>query len=121
MDSILRKKQKIKPVAPFVDKIPFILSLILGSIDKSIIEKVYLFGSYAYGKPKKDSDIDICVIIDNNSDRPEVQLKIKCVLMDNKIIPSDLLVFNFDKFYGAKNPDGIEKTIMKYGKLLYEK
>jgi predicted nucleotidyltransferase len=23
-------------------------------------EKIYLFGSYAYGKPHKDSDYDIC-------------------------------------------------------------
>ncbi|MBI4698748.1 MAG: nucleotidyltransferase domain-containing protein, partial [Nitrospirae bacterium] len=27
-------------------------------------EKIILFGSYAYGKPTKDSDIDLMVIMD---------------------------------------------------------
>jgi len=105
--------------APFLGKMDFIRDIILKSVKEKVIEKVYLFGSYAYGEPDEDSDIDLCVVIDNNSYRPDVQLKIKCGLMDNKIIPSDLLVYNLDKFYGAKNPDGIEKTIMRYGKLLY--
>lgn len=28
------------------------------------LENVYLFGSYAYGKPRKDSDIDVAVVVD---------------------------------------------------------
>ena len=117
MEDIVKEERN----APFSEKMDFIRDIILKSVKKNIIKKVYLFGSYAYGEPDEDSDVDLCVVIDNKSDRPEVQLKIKCVLMDNKIIPSDLLVFNLDKFYGAKNPAGIERTIMKYGKLLYEK
>ena len=30
------------------------------------IMAVFLFGSYAYGKPKKSSDIDICIISNEN-------------------------------------------------------
>ena len=28
------------------------------------VKKILLFGSYAYGKPNKDSDIDIAVVLD---------------------------------------------------------
>jgi hypothetical protein len=51
---------------PFADKIPFIRSLILNSVKPGTIKKIYLFGSYAYGRPTQKSDIDICVVIRNN-------------------------------------------------------
>jgi len=54
---------------PFADKIPFICPLILDSAKPGDIKKIYLFGSYAYGKPAKKSGIDLCVIIGNNLDR----------------------------------------------------
>ena len=28
--------------------------------------KIYLFGSYAYGTPNEDSDIDLCILTDEN-------------------------------------------------------
>jgi len=32
-------------------------------------KKIYLFGSYAYGQPDKGSDIDLCIITDDNGKR----------------------------------------------------
>ena len=31
------------------------------------IEKIYLFGSFAYGNPDVDSDLDLCFITNDNS------------------------------------------------------
>jgi predicted nucleotidyltransferase len=42
--------------------IEFILSEITGILKQYGSEKVILFGSYAYGIPTKDSDIDLLVI-----------------------------------------------------------
>ena len=50
-------------VSHYKEKIEFIRSLILKSVNKNILKKIYLFGSYAYGNPTEESDIDICVII----------------------------------------------------------
>ena len=108
-----------KPVARFSEKIPFILSLILDSVDRSVIQKIYLFGSYAYGKPKKSSDIDICVVLNDGVDRMGSYLKIAVNLMNNDIIPCDLLVYNAHIFYSQENPLCIENTIIQYGKVLY--
>jgi predicted nucleotidyltransferase len=111
-------RKRVAP--PFADKIPFIRSLILDSVKPGTIKKIYLFGSYAYGKPTKKSDIDLCVIIGNRLDRSNVYLKIARNLFLNDIIPADILVYKEKIFYDIKNPKGIENTIINKGKMLYE-
>jgi len=109
-----------KRAAPkFADKIPFIRSLILDSVKPGTIKKIYLFGSYAYGKPTKKSDIDLCVVIRNNLHDSRAYLKIALNLFDNNIIPVDLLVYREKQFYDIKNPKGIKNTIITKGKVLY--
>jgi predicted nucleotidyltransferase len=105
--------------APFAEKIPFIRSLILDSLRPGDIKKIYLFGSYAYGKPTVDSDIDLCVVINNRLDRLNANVKIARSLSENKIRPVDLLVYKENQFYDSTNPKGIENTIIAEGKVLY--
>jgi predicted nucleotidyltransferase len=125
----IRKKSSLKPptvrkraAPPFADKIPLIRSLILDSVKPGTIKKIYLFGSYAYGRPTQKSDIDLCVIIGNNLNRSRtnINLKIALSLFDNKIIPADVLVYTEKQFYDITNPNGVESTIINKGKLLYE-
>ena len=106
-------------VAPFTDKIPFICSLILNSVKTGVIKKIYLFGSYAYGKPTKNSDIDLCVVINNRFDRLNANVKIARSLSDNNIRPVDLLVYKENQFYNITNPNGVKNTIITEGKVLY--
>ena len=104
---------------PFVDKISFIRSLILDSVEPGIIKKIYLFGSYAYGKPTKKSDVDLCVVIGNEWERADISLKLARSLYDNGIMPVDLMVYKEKNFFNISNPNGIENTIIKCGNLLY--
>lgn len=106
---------------PFTNVIPGLASIILNSTNKNVIQKIYLFGSYAYGKPTLDSDLDICVILDNVEERPDIYVDIDVALFDKNIIECDLLVYIEKEFYGAKNPRGVEYTIMEKGILLYER
>jgi len=122
-----RKKSAPKPptvrkraLPPFADKIPFIRSLILDSVKPGTIKKIYLFGSYAYGRPAKKSDIDLCVIIGNNLNKSNVYLKIAMSLFDNDIVPADILVYREKFFYDIQNPNGIKNTILTKGIVLYE-
>ena len=121
------KKNNLKPSAirkrnavPFTDKIPFIRSLILDSVEPGAVKKIYLFGSYAYGMPTKDSDIDICVVIRNDLNRSDVSKKIALSLFNNDIVPVDLMIYREEIFYDISNPNGIEHTILTKGKILYE-
>ena len=127
--AVVNKKKTVKaPTAekhaalPFADKIPLIRSLILDSVKPGTVKKIYLFGSYAYGKPTKKSDIDLCVIIGNNfiESKTDINFKIALNLFDNEIIPADVLVYTEKQFHEINNPNGIKNTIMTKGKLLYE-
>lgn len=43
--------------------------------DTVSVNTIYLFGSYAYGQPHRDSDFDLYVIIPDDSLRPLEQCK----------------------------------------------
>ena len=106
---------------PFADKIPFIRELIINNIPESILKKIYLFGSYAYGNPTKNSDIDLYVIIDNNYDNIEVGLKIKKIFRDNHIYPCDLIIKKEQEFEKGmeENAYNFTKIIHNHGVVLY--
>src|SRR6266699_6127532 len=54
--------------------------------------KIVLFGSHAYGKPTKDSDVDLLVIMDRTRDRGErMSVRIRQAIPRN--FPLDLLVW----------------------------
>ena len=58
------------------------------------IEAIYLFGSYAYGKPDEESDLDIYVVVpDALQDHPlDIGVAIRKNLRRQKNRPIDLLV-----------------------------
>jgi len=103
----------------FDNKISSIRQLILESVDNAIINKIFLFGSYAYGNPNEDSDIDLCVVVNDDIDKLDAYMKIIGNLTDNNIIPCDLLVYNAKVFFNVENPKSIENTIIKEGQVLY--
>jgi len=117
--------QTIQAKGKFDGKIPFITSLITSSIDKKYLKKIYLFGSYAYGKQNEDSDIDIFVIIDDNYDDWKAYMDTIDKFWTNhtmKVIPSDLIVCKETEFKEAlkRNPKNLENVILNEGIVLYE-
>lgn len=84
-------------------------------------DKIYLFGSYAYGKPNKNSDLDICVIKDDFKNKNDELSKIKKNIF-NFGIAADILLFNKENF--AKRQDiwgSVQHEIFKNGIKIYEK
>jgi len=104
---------------PFADKIPFIRSLILDSVKPGTIKKIYLFGSYAYGKPTKKSDIDLCIVIRDDLDDMKIHTKIALSLHDSGITPVDTLLYKEKEFYDLSKSNGIENIIFTEGKVIY--
>jgi predicted nucleotidyltransferase len=83
---------------------------------------IYLFGSYAYGNPTEESDIDIYVVTpDNINNFSELYAKIIGDLGDKKIFFIDLLLSRETIFNSRKENNIFEKTIFQKGKLLYER
>jgi predicted nucleotidyltransferase len=81
-------------------------------------EKIILFGSYAYGKPHADSDVDILVIMPA---RNEIDQAIKIRWQVPRPFPMDLLV-RTPKNIAIRLADGdlFHTEIVTKGKVLYE-
>ena len=98
------------------------LSDICRIIDATVdTEKIYLFGSYAYGTPTDDSDYDLCVIIPENSMRPADAVKaIRRALFSAQSVPLDVIVYRSNAFHQRAEHASLERKIAREGVLLYE-
>lgn len=85
-------------------------------------EKIYLFGSYAYGTPNKDSDFDIYVVIPDGSMEPiKAAQNIYGALYGHCDRPLDILTAYFSDFQWRKTEPTLVRKIVREGVLLYEK
>ena len=66
-------------------------------------EKIILFGSYAWGKPTEDSDVDK-VIIKDVEDTEELERKVSMALFPRPF-PIDVLVYSPKSFYEKIHED----------------
>ena len=102
------------------------LSERINTIKESILKNVpakyiYLFGSYAYGKPTDKSDIDVYIVLpDSITGTSEIYTKIMVDLSIQKIFFVDLLLNRESVFNIRKTENILEETICKKGKIIYE-
>ena len=91
--------------------------------------KIILFGSYAYGKPDKDSDVDLLVVTDddfmpeNFAEKNAVYLRVSNTITEiQKRVPMDMIVHTkpmHRKFIELGSM--FSKKIAVKGIILYEK
>jgi predicted nucleotidyltransferase len=69
------------------------------------VKNIILFGSYAYGKPNVDSDLDLLVILDKEGyleswmDRIDLKVKMKKALKElTEKTPIELLLYTKDEW-----------------------
>jgi len=97
------------------------LDIIKESVLKTVpAEAIYLFGSYAYGTPVDDSDLDIYVVVpDNADDLSELQADIRKHTRHRRTMPMDLLMGRSSVFNRRKNGPTLERVIAQKGVALY--
>ena len=100
---------------------------ILDEMVKNIVQavdpqKIILFGSYAYGKPTQDSDVDLLVIVDDiSTTRRDLRLKIRKALR-RFLISKDIIVLTSNDLKNlSKEKNSFIITILEKGKVLYER
>jgi len=77
-------------------------------------EKIFLFGSYAYGTPQKDSDYDFYVVLKDGIETPIIVMqKIYEYMCDTKYVPVDVLANYKSRFEQRSTQPTIERTIEK--------
>ena len=88
-------------------------------VDEFNPEKVILFGSYAYGKPNVDSDVDLLVVMQSNEHRAQREVKILRKLLDVPF-PMDLLVRTPREIDSRLNDeDYFMREVIQQGRVLY--
>ncbi|MEW6041129.1 MAG: nucleotidyltransferase domain-containing protein, partial [Elusimicrobiota bacterium] len=55
------------------------------------VEKIILFGSYAYGKPKENSDVDLFIVMKTDKTPAERRVMIGR-LFSQRLVPMDFIV-----------------------------
>ena len=90
-------------------------------VETTPAEKIYLFGSYAYGTPNEDSDYDFYVVVPDGGKRPiEVIQDIYCTIRGIKR-PVDILAGTTEIFNRRSKDPTIERLIASEGVVLYER
>jgi len=83
-------------------------------------ERIILFGSYAYGKPTADSDVDLLVVLEFNGRPVDKAYEIRCATENP--FPLDLLVrspLSLNRRIALG--DVFLKELVERGKVLYER
>lgn len=100
-------------------KIPEIKDKIVREIDP---EKIILFGSYAWGEPDNDSDVDLFIIQKSDEPKRQRQTYLRRKLFGSGV-PVDILVYTPEEIKKSINENGnlFIEDIARNGKILYEK
>lgn len=98
-------------LAPVVDRIVYELNP----------EKIILFGSYAYGTPTADSDVDLLVIMESDKQGSDRSWQVARLLIPRPF-PVDILVRTPAEVEQAlEQGDFFIREIVTQGKVLYER
>jgi predicted nucleotidyltransferase len=90
-------------------------------VEKLDPEKIILFGSYAYGDPHQDSDVDLFVVMDSNLSSAHRGVEV-CRLIRPRPFPVDIIVRTPAEVSAAlAKGDYFIKEILLRGKTLYER
>jgi uncharacterized protein len=82
-------------------------------------DKIILFGSYAYGTPHADSDVDLLVIMPA---RNELDQAVRISLAVDNRFPLDLIVRTQENMaWRLAEGDSFLREVVSQGKVLYEK
>ena len=116
-------KTKVRPTGfpPVSKTLPQAIKRIVSELKP---EKIILFGSYAYGNPTPDSDVDLFVVIETNGKNKEMYRAVSRLLYPRQF-PVDIIVKTPTEVEAALK-GGIDngffiREILKKGKVLYDR
>jgi len=94
------------------------LDSIISQIKSYDPEKIILFGSWAYGNPNKDSDLDLAIIKDTDEPFHERLIEVRRLIHTDQ--PIDLFVFTNEEIRTAKVKNPFVAEIVEKGRVVYE-
>lgn len=114
-------KSNVQPVGfpPVKETLPKAVKRI---VDELKPEKIILFGSYAYGHPTPDSDVDLLVIMKTAAKEIDRYVAVSNILYPRQF-PVDILVKTPQEINveAGKKGNFFLREILKKGKVLYDR
>jgi predicted nucleotidyltransferase len=111
-----KPKLGFEPVTP--RKIRAVVDKIVQDFDP---DKVILFGSYAYGRPTIDSDVDVLIVMESD-ERPAARASRIIGALAGKTFPMDIIVRTPKELEQRLDVgDFFFEEIVERGKVLYER
>ena len=85
------------------------------------VEQIYLFGSYAYGKPHKNSDLDLYVVLKDDIPLRDLDagLQISIAIARKKSMPVDIVAKKKKDFINRLNHITLERIVNRDGIRIY--
>ena len=85
------------------------------------VEQIWLFGSYAYGTPHKDSDLDLYVVLKDDIQMRliDAAITIRIAIGRKKTMPVDVVTNTLGKYRERLKFPTLERTISRKGKKIY--
>jgi len=104
---------------------PPVAETLMAAVEKIVAslhpQKIILFGSYAYGHPTPDSDVDLLVIMETTDPPTERFMKVARLLRP-RLFPVDILVYTSQEIEEALEHNNIFiREIYTKGITLYER
>jgi len=85
------------------------------------VEEIYLFGSYAYGTPHKNSDLDLYVVLKDGLPMRDLDagLQIRFAIDRKKSMPVDIIAKNKSAFLDRLDDVTLERKVTRDGVKIY--
>ncbi|MCK4357243.1 MAG: nucleotidyltransferase domain-containing protein [Candidatus Cloacimonetes bacterium] len=85
-------------------------------------ERIVLFGSYSWGKPTRDSDVDLLIIKKTNERHIDRAVRVREIVdKENRMVPLDIVVYTPQELkQRLKARDYFIKKILTKGDVIYE-
>jgi predicted nucleotidyltransferase len=85
------------------------------------VEQIFLFGSYAYGKPHKDSDLDLYVVLRDDYPLRDIDagLQIRFAIARKKSMPVDIVAKKKKDFIRRLDDFTLERIVNRDGVCIY--
>ncbi len=105
-------------MSKYTDKIPEIKEKIIKELDP---EKIILFGSYAWGTPTDESDVDLFIVKEMQESRRKKQTELRKKLFRFGV-PMDIIIYTPKELkYRIDLKDFFFEKIINSGKQIYAK
>ena len=85
-------------------------------------EKIYLYGSHAYGQPHRDSDVDLLVVLTAATQPPHKRARAAYRALRGLFFPAEVKVVTREELdRRIRWISSVEKVAVEKGRLLYER